>query len=296
MADMPNEFWSGWIILLTSLSFIGLGWIVISVYLLPRKEIGQHKEPVWDGDLREGNNPLPFWWFWLILSAMIFSVIYLMLYPGLGTFSGALRWSQHGELEENTQKFDTQFSNINAEIGSASITQLQARPEVMKAAQNLFNQNCSACHGYQAQGQANLFPNLMDNEWQWGNTPEQIEQSIRDGRKAVMMSWQAMLNDDGVEKLSDYVLTGLGTEQAADHPGHIQYNQLCVACHGADGQGNPIMGAPDLTNDVWLYGGSKESIQESIGKGRSGEMPAFNKRLNDAQIKMLVAWLSKKSP
>ena len=293
MADMPNDFWSGWIVLITCFSLGGLAWIVISVYLLPRKAAHPHDEPVWDGDLREGNNPLPFWWFWLILSGMIFTAIYLMLYPGLGSFSGALRWSHSGEVTENLKKFQAEHANTNEEINKSSLAQLQARPEIMETAQNLFNQNCSACHGYEAQGQANLFPNLVDNEWQWGNTPEQIEQSIREGRKGVMMSWQAMLNDEGVEKLSEYVLTGLGTEKAAEHAGHTQYNQLCVACHGAKGEGNPIMGAPNLTNDIWLYGGSKEAVKESIGKGRNGEMPAFNKRLNDTQIKILVAWLSK---
>lgn len=295
MADMPNDFWSGWIVLLTCFSLAGLAWIVISVYLLPKKTAHPHDEPVWDGDLREGDNPLPFWWFWLILSGMIITAIYLMLYPGLGSFSGALRWSHSGEVTENLQKFKTEFASLNDEIKNSSIEELQSRTEIMDAAQDLFNQNCSACHGYQAQGQANLFPNLVDDEWQWGNSPEQIEQSIRDGRKGVMMSWQAMLNDDGVEKLSDYVLTSLGKENAEAHAGHTQYSQLCVACHGANGEGNVMMGAPNLVNDVWLYGGSKEAVKESIGKGRNGEMPAFGKRLNDVQIKMLVAWLNKAS-
>tara|TARA_R110002073_G_scaffold329422_1_gene511856 strand:- start:400 stop:1281 length:882 start_codon:yes stop_codon:yes gene_type:complete len=293
MADMPNEFWSGWIILLTSVSFVGLGWIVLSVYFLPQEEVHENEEPVWDGDLKEGNNPPPLWWFWLILCAMVFSVVYLMLYPGLGSFSGAFRWSQGGELQENRDKFTTKFSDINEEIAASSIEMLQNRPEVMKAAENLFNRNCAACHGYEAQGQASLFPSLMDDEWQWGNTPEQIEASIRNGRKAVMMSWQAVLNDEGVEKVSDYVLTGLGTDNTASHPGQEQYNQLCIACHGAEGQGNPLMGAPNLINNIWLYGGSKHTVRESIAQGRSGEMPAFNSRLDDVQIKMLVAWLSK---
>jgi len=293
MADMPSDFWSGWIILLTVFSFFGLMWIVLGVYILPKEKINHSEEPVWDGSLREGNNPPPLWWFWLILSAMIFCAAYLMLYPGLGSFSGAFRWSSGGELHINRVLYDAKFSSVNEVITDSSIETLQNRPEVMRAAKKLFSENCAGCHGYEAQGQAELFPNLKDDEWQWGDSAEQIEQTIRHGRKAMMMSWQSTLNDDGVEKVSDYVLTGLGTDAAEDHAGHALYNQLCIGCHGAEGQGNIMMGAPNLANDIWLYGGSKEAVRESISQGRAGEMPAFDSRLDDVQIKMLVAWLKK---
>lgn len=292
MADMPNDFWSGWIILLTVGSFMGLLWLILSVYFLPPKVFKKGEAPVWDGNLREDSNQIPLWWFWFLLAMMIFSAGYLMLYPGLGSFSGAFRWSQGGELEENMTRFNNDFSVINEEIVASSIEELKARPEVMNAAKNLFTINCSACHGYEAQGQASLFPNLRDEEWQWGSNPEQIEQTIRNGRIAGMISWQAVLSDNGVDNVSDYVLSALGTDAAEGHPGQTQYNQFCVACHGAIGQGNPLFGAPELTNDTWLYGGSEEIVRESISQGRSGEMPAFNERLDDAQIKMLVAWLT----
>jgi cytochrome c oxidase cbb3-type subunit 3 len=292
MADMPNDFWSGWIILLTSLSFLGLVWVVFSIYFAPQDEVHEGEETVWDGDIREGNDSPPLWWFWLLLSAMVFSVVYLMLYPGLGSFSGAFRWSMGQEFQENKRDFDTQFASINEEIITSSIAALQDRPDVMKTAGNLFNENCAACHGYEAQGQASLFPSLRDDEWQWGNSPEQIEASIRHGRKAMMMGWQAILKDDGVENVSDYVLR-LGTSEAAGHAGQAQYNQFCMVCHGAEGEGNPLLGAPNLKNNIWLYGGSKAAVKESIAQGRHGEMPAYNSRLDDVQVKMLVAWLTK---
>jgi cytochrome c oxidase cbb3-type subunit III len=292
MADMPNDFWSGWIILLTVFSLAGLTWLVLSVFFLPPKKINLKERTVWDEDLQEDTNPIPLWWFWLLLSMMIFTAAYLMLYPGLGSFSGAFRWSQGGELAESVENFDTEFAEINAVIVASSIAELQARPEVMSSAANLFNENCSACHGYEAQGQLSLFPNLRDDEWLWGDTPEQIEQTIRNGRIAAMISWQAVLTDEGVENVSDYVLTALGTDAAEGHPGQAQYNLFCVACHGAAGQGNPLFGAPNLTNDIWFYGGSEETVRETISQGRMGEMPAFASRLDDAQIRMLVAWLS----
>ena len=292
MADMPNDFWSGWIILLTSLSFLGLIWFVFSIYFAPQDEVHEGEEQVWDSDIREGNDSPPLWWLWLLLSAMVFSVVYLMLYPGLGSFSGAFRWSMGREFQENKNDFDTQFASINEEIITSSIAALQDRPDVMKTAGNLFNENCAACHGYEAQGQASLFPSLRDDEWQWGNTPEQIETSIRHGRKAMMMAWQPVLHDDGVENVTDYLLR-LGTNEAASHAGQAQYNKFCMVCHGIEGEGNPLLGAPNLRNDIWLYGGGKDAITESIGQGRQGEMPAYNARLDDAQIKMLVAWLTK---
>jgi len=293
MADMPNDFWSGWIVLLTAVSFIGLIWLVLSVYFTPQSETQASDEPVWDGDIREGNTAPPLWWFWLILATMVFSVSYLMLYPGLGSFSGALRWSMGHELQQNKRDYATKFSTISEDIIASSLADPQARPEVMKTAGNLFNQNCAACHGYEAQGQASLFPSLRDDEWQWGDAPEQIETSIRHGRKAVMMSWQTALKDEGVENVSDYILNGLGTSDSASHAGQAQYNLFCMACHGEKGEGNPLIGAPNLINDIWLYGGSMAAISESIAHGRQGEMPAYDTRLDDVQIKILIAWLKK---
>lgn len=280
-------------IVLTVLSLLGLAWLVLSVYFLPAKKNAKEDAPVWDGDLREDNNPIPIWWFCMLLCAMVFTSTYLMLYPGLGSFKGAFHWSQSSELHEGMENFNIEFDAIDEQILASSIAELQLRPEVMTSASHLFIEHCSACHGYEAQGQANLFPNLRDNEWQWGGSPEQIEQTIRNGRTAAMISWQAVLTDEGVTNVSDYVLNALGTDNAEGHAGQTQFNQFCIACHGAAGQGNPLFGAPDLTNDVWLYGNTPEIVRETISKGRTGQMPAFAERLDDAQIRMLVAWLNK---
>lgn len=290
MAIMPNDFWSGWVILLTVISFIGLGWLVLSVYFLPSAENHDGEEPVWDNDLEEGSNSPPFWWFWLILSMMVISVIYLMLYPGLGSFEGAFRWSQGGQLSEHSADYQREFAALETDILAMSYSDLAADGEAMESASAIFSEHCSACHGAEATGQANLFPNLKDNDWQWGATPEQIEQTIRNGRMAVMVSWLALLNEEGVANVADYVAS-MSNGLNPDHPGKVQYDMFCIACHGPTGDGNPLLGAPRLNDNIWLYGGDIEVIKESIASGRNGQMPAFNELLDDVQIKLLTAML-----
>lgn len=291
MPVMPNDFWSGWIILITVISFIGLARLVLSVYFLPSSKNHDGEEPVWDSNLTEGSSSPPFWWFWLILSMMVISVIYLMLYPGLGLFEGAFRWSQGGQLSEHTAEYEREFAALEADILATPYSELATNTEAMDSAAAIFSEHCAACHGAEAMGQANLFPNLRDADWQWGGTSEQIEQTIRNGRLAVMISWQALLNDEGVENMAAYVMSLSGSPDT-NHPGKGQYDMFCIACHGPSGDGNPLLGAPKLNDDIWLYQGDLESIKESIAVGRNGQMPAFNETLDDAQIKLLTAWLS----
>ena len=294
MADLPTDFWGGWIAILTSVSFVALGWLIFSIYFSAGDEHEEAEGPVWDENLREGSNPAPMWWFWLILALMVFSVLYLMLYPGLGSYAGALKWSQGGRLNESITEFDTEFGGIRKLIAEAQLETLQADDSLMSSGQRVFDRSCAVCHGYDAAGQAAHFPDLTDAEWQWGSTPTQIEQSIRGGRNAVMVGWSQVLGDEGVEQVAGYVKQ-LGKSDADGHPGQSQYNQLCVACHGIDGSGNAVLGAPSLVDDVWLYGDSDEALQHSIAIGRLGEMPAFGERLDETQIRLLVALLTRNS-
>jgi len=293
MADLPAEFWSGWIIVLVVTSFAGLTWLVMSVYLQPSTADHGEDEPVWDGTLREGSSPAPIWWFWLILALMVFSVIYLMLYPGLGAYAGAFKWSQGGQLADHMQDFAGEFAAVREQLEQLTLAELAQDPVAMDAAANLFAANCAACHGIEARGQASLFPNLRDSDWQWGGAPEQIEQTIRNGRTAVMIPWQAVLGDEGVRNVGSFVEVMAAGGKVDGHPGQAQYMQVCIACHGPDGDGNPLLGAPRLNDAVWLYGGSSDAVTHSISLGRNGQMPAFAGRLDDLQIKLLVAWLSR---
>jgi cytochrome c oxidase cbb3-type subunit 3 len=152
--------------------------------------------------------------------------------------------------------------------------------------------NCSACHGRDGRGQAALFPNLGDGDWQWGGDPMQIAQTITVGRQAVMPPWQAVLGEEGVAKMADYVLAlSNGSAPAAGEPA-TQFGLYCSACHGQGGGGQPALGAPALNDGTWLYGGSTAAIRESIALGRTGVMPAFGQRLDGAEINLLTAWLA----
>ena len=295
MADLPSGFWSGWIIVVTLVSLAAVAWLTWSLYFSADAEQQPEVEPVWDHDLKEGAKAPPMWWFWLLFASLIFTLIYLMLYPGLGGFTGFLNWSQGSRVAQSYQNFERNFAAIRQEIAMLSLAEMQNDPQLMATAERIFARECAACHGPDGRGQAALFPNLHDIDWQWGAASEQIEQSIRQGRQAQMIGWEPVLGEQGVQQVAEYVLLlgDGGTDGSKVHPGKTVYDQYCVACHGADGAGNPLLGASNLADDTWLYGGDLESIKTSVRDGRFGIMPAFANRLDDLQIKLLVALLAR---
>ena len=242
--------------------------------------------------MKEGLEPPPLWWFWLVFSILIISVIYLILFPGLGAYRGLLNWSQDSRLASSYALYHDRFDDLRRDGTNHGFDTLRNNAAMMASADRIFQQHCAGCHGADAKGQANLFPSLVDGEWQWGGTPTEVEKTIRDGRIAAMPSWRAALGEEGVANLATYIkkLNKPGREERL---GHVQYVQMCVACHGLDGKGNSQMGAPDLTNLTWLYGHSIENIHASIANGRNGQMPAFGGKLDDMQIRLLTARFSK---
>ena len=294
MPELPSGFWGAWIVVLTIVGLSGVTWFALSVYFA--RPDPDHAGPVWDENLREDTNPAPLWWFWLLFSLLIFSVIYLMLYPGLGPYRGMLQWSAGGRLANSELSYQAEFGDRRRAIADGQLTTLHGDALVMASAKRVYDRNCAVCHGYDAAGQASLFPDLTDDVWEWGGTPEQIETTIRTGRNAAMPSWASVLGEDGVENVANYVL-GLGAGAAAsqEHAGRPQFEQICAACHGLAGEGNAALGAPSLVDDVWLYGGDLETIKQSITDGRTGVMPAFGERLDDTQVRLLVALLTKSS-
>lgn len=290
MADLPSEFWGGWIVTITVAGFVALLWFVIDVY---RGGPDGNEQQVWDETLREGAKPAPIWWFWFILTLMIISVIYVMLYPGLGTWRGALGWSQGGQIAERFADYDTEFGAARRRLLGQPLTVLAEDDSAMRSAARVFNNNCSSCHGHDAAGQARQFPDLTDAVWQWGADEAQIVETIHSGRQAAMPGWLAVAGEEGVGRIADYVLAMSRGEAGAPAvaEGGTLYQQFCVACHGADGAGNPLLGAPALNDAVWTYGGEREQAIESIANGRNGTMPAFGTRLDETQIRLLTAWL-----
>ncbi len=274
---------------LTLVSLAALCWVVFSIFFSKTDVV--HDDLVWDGNLREGKHPAPIWWFWFIFVALVFSLIYLILYPGLGPNPGLLNWSSGLQVVHDNAAYEAEFGPRRQQILAADLRDIQADAKAMASAQGIFNRNCAVCHGYEAQGQAKLFPNLKDDDWQWGGSAEQIEQTIRGGRVAAMVAWGPVVGDQGVADLANYVLA-LSAGSADDHPAKVQFMQFCSACHGPDGTGNPLLGAPNLTDTIWLYGGDIAAVTASIAHGRTGTMPAFGERLDDTQIKLLLALLT----
>lgn len=293
MASLPSGFWAGWVVVLTVGSFAVLVLLVWSTFF---REGPPHEDNVWDGDLREGDAAAPIWWFWLILTMMVISVIYLLLYPGLGSFQGALKWSQSHHLAHSVEKYDEEFARVGAEILARTAAELADDSVAMAAAGSIFSNNCAACHGAKGEGQINRFPNLGDDDWQWGGNYEAIAASIRSGRQAAMPPWGEILSSREIDQLTTYI-QNLGAGNAATGgAGENNYIAYCAACHQADGKGNEALGAPNLADDIWLYGNSRVSISHTIAAGRNGFMPAQQSRLTDLQIHLLATWLSAKMP
>jgi cytochrome c oxidase cbb3-type subunit III len=303
VADLATDFWSGWVATITIVTLIALGWLVASVYF-PRGAEHEVPDQVWDETLREGSTAAPLWWFWLLVALLAITVVYLMLYPGLGSYRGALRWSQGGRIAASAERYEQEFGAARAAIAATDLASLRANAAALGSGESVFKNHCAACHGEDARGQALLFPDLTDASWQWGGDTQQLDQTIALGRKAVMPPWQAVIGDDGVAQVADYVLSlsgaggrSPGGTDASDASEGVQlYQTYCSACHGISGAGLAALGAPALNDDVWLYGGSVDAVRASIALGRTGEMPAFGGRLDAAQLKLLAAWLTSDPP
>jgi len=246
----------------------------------------------WDGDLQEFNNPMPRWWLWMFYITIVFAGLYLLLFPGLGNFEGILGWSQQGQYQKEMDRAEDNFGPIFAAYAAQDIKALGDDPQALKVGQRLFANYCATCHGSDARG-ARGFPNLADGSWLYGGEPEAIKTSILKGRQGVMPPMGAALGDDGVENVVNYVLVLSGREgdAAKAEAGKAQFEQLCAACHGADGKGNPMLGAPNLTDDAWLYGGSPKIIERTIREGRAGKMPAHEDFLGVEKSHVLAAYV-----
>ena len=247
---------------------------------------------VWDGDLREYNNPLPRWWLWLFVLTVIFAVAYVILYPGLGNNRGTLGWTQQRQWEAMQTEQEQRTAAILAVYRDRGSAELAHDPQALAIGRNLFANNCAACHGSDGRG-ARGFPNLTDRDWLWGGTPEAIETTISQGRTGMMAPWSEVLGTKGVADAAAFVLSLSGrkadTGDAAE--GRAQFMTYCVACHGPEGKGNQDLGAANLTDDIWLHGGTPERIRETIANGRQSVMPAHADRLGTLRVKLLAAYV-----
>lgn len=239
---------------------------------------------------------MPRWWLIGFYLSVVFAVSYLVLYPGLGSFQGILGWSTirqwHAQHDEASALQEQELGRFDGQ----TLEQLRADKDALKVARNLFAANCAACHGSDARG-AKGFPNLASPNLSWGSSEAAIVETISHGRIGVMPAWQDALGTQGVDAVARYVLTLSSPAKTADvSDGKATFETMCAACHGADGKGNPLLGAPNLTDDVWIYGGSPETVRETIANGRNNQMPAHLERLGVRKIRLLAAYVLSLSP
>ena len=247
---------------------------------------------VWDEDLHELNNPLPRWWLWLFIITVVFGLVYFVLYPGLGTWKGTRNWTSQAEHAADAKANAARIEQALAPYHARSVLELSSDPAALNVGRNLFLNNCATCHGSDGGG-APGFPNLTDQDWLWGGAPDTVVATISNGRMGVMPPWGEALGPRGVEDVLSYVLSLSGRKlEAGDaHAGAKKFTELCAACHGPDAHGNPAMGAPNLSDGIWLHGGSLAAVRETIEKGRNGTMPAHATRLGETRVKLLAAYV-----
>ncbi len=294
-----SSFWSGWIIVLSSLNVIGCLWLVRWTMKSREGESAQGDVTghTWDGNLQEYNNPLPRWWLWMFYITLVFAVVYYVLYPGMGTYKGVLGWTSHGsqygaEMKQAAEKYDP----IYKQYAAVSVADLATKDEYKEAramGKRLFLTYCMQCHGSDALG-ARGFPNLSDNDWLWGGSDAAIAMSISNGRTGVMPP-HAHLGAEKIDQVANHVLTlsGRKADAAKAEAGKKVFLEAgCIACHSPDGKGNPMLGGPNLTDKTWLYGGSMGIIKKTITEGRNGVMPGHKDLLGEDKVHLLTAYVS----
>lgn len=317
-----SSFWSIWI------SVISLG-TILGCFLLLRwcllnktgVEEGDDMHHSFDGIL-EINNQLPRWWTIMFYMTIVWGLLYLLLYPGLGNFAGLLGWKssnqdirslaeskaavvQSAEEAKNSlfgvgvqydrelEFAEQRFAPIFNEFAKQPIEVLAKDQDALKIGQRLFSQNCSQCHGSDGRGQTG-FPNLTDGDWLYGGTPEKIKETLLNGRNAMMPGWIDSFGEQGVKEAAAYALSLSGRKleklEGLQESGKARF-ATCAACHGPDGSGNQALGAPNLTDNIWLYGGTEQSVIETLTHGRAGVMPAFKDTLGEKKVHLVSAYV-----
>jgi cytochrome c oxidase cbb3-type subunit III len=291
--EFTSGFWSVYITVITIASILAcavLLWKLSTKRLAPGEKAGVMGH-VWDENLQEYNNPLPRWWMWLFWITLVFAFVYLALYPGLGSYAGLLKWSSVGQYDLEMAKAKEKYDPIYAKYVAMDIPAVAGDPQAREMGQRLFLNYCAQCHASDARG-GRGFPNLTDKDWLYGGSPEAITASITNGRQGLMPPWP-QLGDEAIKNVANYVLSlsGRTHDSLRAAQGKEVFMANCAVCHGAEGTGNPALGAPNLTDETWLYGGGESTIIETITKGRHGVMPAWSDFLGPDKIHLLAAYV-----
>lgn len=292
---MSDFFSNGWSVFVAGATVVGLVLCLVLLIIASRRKVMAADNTtghIWDEDLRELNNPLPRWWMGLFVLTVLFAAAYLALYPGLGSFAGTLGWSSTRQHSDEIAKADQAMQSVYAQFQGKPVEALAKDPQAMGIGERLFANNCATCHGADAKGSKG-FPNLTDNDWLHGGQYDTIIQTISQGRQGLMPPMAAAVGSaDDVRNLANYVLSlsGSAHNSVAAQLGKPKF-AACAACHGADGKGNPALGAPNLTDKIWLHGWGEQLVVNMINNGKLNVMPAHDKRLNPEQIRVLAAYV-----
>jgi cytochrome c oxidase cbb3-type subunit 3 len=293
MSDFTSDFWGLYISIITLVSIVACG-VLLKMNSVRRVAASQVDTTghVWDEDLKEYHHPLPRWWVWLFYITIAFSLVYLVLYPGLGEFQGVYKWSQAGQYADEVKLAEAAFGPRFAKYAGQDLRQVAADPEARAMGGKLFLVYCSQCHASDARGSWG-FPNLSDQDWLWGGEPEVIKASIANGRTGVMPAFGPVLGEEGVKDAAHFVrsLAGLSHDAARAERGREKFAVSCAACHGTDGKGNQQLGAPNLADKIWIYDSSEATLISGISKGHNDVMPAHGDFLGDAKVHLLAAYI-----
>jgi cytochrome c oxidase cbb3-type subunit 3 len=293
MSDFTDNFWSWYVAALTLLGIVGalvLLWATARQKIVPSSD--NTTGHVWDEDLRESNNPMPRWWMWLFVISVIYSLLYLVAYPGLGAYQGEMGWSTRGEYDAAMARADKELAPLYAQFTGQGPEQLAGDANAMAVGERLFMNNCAQCHGSDARGSKG-FPNLADKDWLHGGSADKIRETLTGGRKGQMPPMAAAVGTpDDVRNVAQYVLSRSGGphDSVRAQLGKSKFT-ACAACHGVDGKGNTTIGAPNLADDIWLHGWGEQAIVDIVNKGKTNEMPAQGGKLTEAQIHVLTAYI-----
>jgi cytochrome c oxidase cbb3-type subunit III len=293
MSDFTNGFWS---LFVAGITLAGIFGCALLLWFTSRKKVAPTGDNttghVWDEDLTEMNNPLPLWWVGLFIITIVFSLLYLVAYPGLGSYEGNLKWSTAGEYQKEMDTARKELEPLYAQFTARKPEELAGDANAMAIGERLFMNNCAQCHGSDARGSKG-FPNLADGDWLHGGTPEKIAETITKGRNGMMPPMAAAVGGaDDVKNVAHYVLSLSGSphDSVRAQLGKPKF-AACGACHGADGKGNPAMGAPNLTDDTWLHGWGEQAITAMITGGKTNQMPAQEGKLTPEQIHVLASYV-----
>lgn len=294
MSDFTSSFWP---LFITVIALGGIFGCALLLWKTSKVKVNTSAGDntsghVWDEDIREMNNPLPRWWVGLFIITIIFGLGYLAAYPGLGTYAGGLEWSETKQYDQEVEAANKALAPMYAKFAAMSVEDLAKNPEAKAIGERIFMNNCSQCHGSDARGSRG-FPNLTDNDWLHGGSPEKINETITGGRIGMMPPMAAAVgSDEDVKNVANYVLS---LSNSAHDAGRAEQGKekfaACAACHGADGKGIQAIGSANLTDNIWLHGAGEAAIIQRINEGKTNQMPSWASKFTPEQIHVLTAYI-----